>query len=250
MMFVFLMACLSVAIADHGGGMISTTIVSADKMTVDQTRARSINDGVMYATMYDGEKSCMTLKIDDETVAKSAIVSIKEARITSCKSSGDCKTLDMVHNGELNGDMVKFAAGRIEVRTGETELCFVPPFGITDNTISVEWEIVRKPEARRRLQRDVIEVEDIEDIFDLAAWCLSLGNCTGVFVIQTPIVCIEGMVFDEVLGRCVLIDEEFERGLLWAWLPISFVVLLVIIGIAACMAWPASTETIKVSHFN
>jgi hypothetical protein len=204
--------------------------------------------------MYDGRRSCIVLSIDD--APSTAVVFVTDATMVSCRArSDDGECMDetkypIVQDGVMISQIVKFAAGKMTRNVGETEICFVPPFGPTETVFEIGWEIqgttveTTRNEPRHHHEED--ELEDIGDLSDLAEWCSEHENCTGIVFVEVPIICDpETEEYDDDLGRCV---ARLETNWRWAWLPLLFVAFLIIVGIAALVMWSREEHVLQHHH--
>jgi len=250
------------------GGMLTTQPGS-------KKRSRSADAApleIMTATLFDGRKSCLEFSVDAAAATEATRLFVDEATMTVCRTraaDGVCAdeySASMVHRGKLNSQLVKFGGGILEVKAnGITRLCYTPQTGISDCRFDVDWTVKTKvgrsvASARGREERDARgpppppEDDDDhhhddhheehdghhgghEDVYELAEWCMKMGNCTGVFVIQTMVKCDGQTEYDPIYGRCVSHGaHEARHGARWGWLPLLFIIAVIVFGIIACAA--------------
>lgn len=249
------------------GGMLTTQPGS-------KKRTRSADAApleIMTATMFDGRKSCLELSVDAASATEATRLFVNEATMTVCRtrtSDGACtdeRTASMVHRGKLDDQLAKFGGGSLKVEAGGvTRICFTPQSGVSDCKFDVDWTVKDKVSkstvaARGREDRDARgpppphddhDEEDHhghgdhdeehhhghEDVYELAEWCMKMGNCTGVFVIQTMVKCDGQTEYDPIYGRCVGHGaHETRHYARWGWLPLLFIISVIIFGIIACV---------------
>jgi hypothetical protein len=191
---------------------------------------------------------------------------------------GEChgKSKEIIENGRMDEEMIRFAAGSIEFdsKDGSTSICFTSNSGIGAYNIDVHWTIKTKvtehhhhhheEEEHHETRNEKAEKEPEynpftaktdphmpphpparhhddhhDDNYELAKWCLTQGNCTGLVIIQTTIECGPKTEYDEVLGRCVN-HMAMETRHVASWAVVPFVIFILIVIFTFAWLWATS----------
>jgi hypothetical protein len=175
----------------------------------------------------------------------------------------------------MSWDLEHLAAGKVRMEKGKTELCFTLTKGLAEASfeilytvrvpvvaqpVSLEAEPKREPHPQRHEHviskktwltdgddhdhdhehehdHDHDHLPPHHDQYDLAQWCITQANCTGIFVIQSIIECDGETHFDPNYGMCMSHTEVTARHSAgWMILPAIFVITIIIIALIACFA--------------